>query len=526
MKEENNRYLSTVFTGVAAGMICGCCILGGCSNEAGLTADPTGVPLGVESLKLDAGTANTRAGGTPVTTDGAAIKVFLTGSGGYSPVYDKTYTYASASGTWGSTDPVYVDNRPGKAVAVYAPDNVVSFTAGSCVSNEPLQAQAYAENKLWYYDNTSGESVNNVSPPVAFSMKCAYARLKFSITRVANYKKDCKVSRIVMQPTAGEFYTKAPVDIVTGNLQMAGATPATSLIIDSSTLRVNTIGIAVDKTNTDIDWLFPGQQLATGAGLSFRLTIDGDDRTITVPASRINNGNIEAGRQITINLKITDTAVTLNGNIDVADWVTDGTVIQNDKPIRLEGIYVPYDEIGMGNKHCSHDDKKLLSRLRWAGGNLRQQNYDGSGPTIMAGPTEHGHYYTWMSEYTGNTTSNGKDPCKSLDAAKYGTGWRTPSADEFDALARCTDGRFIDGGMWFLNNPNGIFLRGAGYRNNNEGCGPPLAEEVIRSTGYYWSSDKNRYNGLMLSFVQGGGYVQNYSVNGGMQIRCVTGKSQ
>lgn len=279
------------------------------------------VPLGIEELRLE-GTTSTRAGGTPITTEGTFIKVFLTNAGGYTPMYNKTYT--CSGGKWSTTDPIYVDKRTGKAVGVYDPNGLVSFDANSTVATNNLQAQAYNEGELWYYDNTSGASVNN-STPVAFKMKAAYSRLSFSIFRHANYPLDCKVSQIVITPSSGNFYTNARVNIADGSLM---GTAVANYTINTSALPVNTTGIATETTDKSIDYLFPAQACN---GLTLTLTIDGLNYAVTVPATQFSN-NLTAGQQYTIELAIIDRYVTLIGNVSITDYAADSSTITNDTP--------------------------------------------------------------------------------------------------------------------------------------------------------------------------------------------------
>lgn len=278
------------------------------------------IPLGVEGLNLEA-TSATRVGGTLVTTEGGAIRVFLTGEGGYTPMYDKTYTYVS--GGWSSTDPVYVDKRTGKVVAVYDPKGLVSFGVNNTVTTNALQAQAYSEDQLWYYDNTSGTGVNSTNAASTFSMKCAYSRLSFSISHHVNYTFDCKVSRIVIKPSAGTFYTAAKVNIADGAL---AGTLVANYTIDTSTLSMNTDGIGVGSIDTSIDQLFPAQTLAAGAGLTFTLCVDGMDYSAVVPAAIFNE--IKAGVHYTVELMMTGEEITV-GSVSTTDWVASGSNIDS-----------------------------------------------------------------------------------------------------------------------------------------------------------------------------------------------------
>lgn len=291
-----------------------------CSEEAAVEHSfGESVPLSVNSLHID-GELATRAGGTPVTAEGAAIKVFLTNMGGYTPVYNRTYTYSG--GKWSSVSPVCVDKRTGKAVAVYDPNGLVDFGLNSAVTTNALQAQPFSEGQLWYYDNVNGTGVNSTTP-AAFSMKCAYARLSFSISRNVSYPSACKVSQIVIKPSSGDFYTIAQVNITDGSLT---GTAVASYAINTSALSMNTTGLVVGIPDTDIDYLFPAQTLASGAGLTFTLTTDGKDYTVTVPAATFNK--IQAGVHYTVQLEMTGIGIVVN-SVTTTDWITSGSNIDS-----------------------------------------------------------------------------------------------------------------------------------------------------------------------------------------------------
>ena len=269
------------------------------------------VPLGIEELRLE-GTSDTRAGGTPVTTNGTTIAVFLTNTGGYTPMYNKTYTYSG--GSWSSTDDIYVDKRSGKALGVYDPNGLVSFGTNSTATTTYLEAQAYDENKLWYYDNTNGTGVNS-STPAVFSMKCAYARLMLSIKRHAtNYVSgNCNITDVNIKHSSGNnFFTSSTLDISTG-------TYGGSATADGWTYTLNTGDITAGATNTSYDVLVPPQPVSDG--LTITLTIDNVNRAVTVPAAKFSN-NLSAGAQYTIELVITDTTITMSGSVKINDFAT------------------------------------------------------------------------------------------------------------------------------------------------------------------------------------------------------------
>lgn len=280
-------------------LLSGLLLCASCSEEVSVGESfGESVPLGVSSLRLD-GELATRAGGTLVTTDGATIGVFLTNAGGYTPMYNKTYTYSG--GNWSSTDPIYVDKRTGKTVAVYDPKGLVNFNANSTVATNNLQAQAYDEKKLWYYDNTTGANVNSTNAVLAFSMKPAYSRLSFSISRHANYPLACKVSQIVIKPSSGNFYTNARVNIADGSLT---GTAVANYTINTSAMSMNTAGIAAGATDTSVDYLFPAQ---TCNGLTITLTTDGKDLSVTIPGSSFST--FSPGIRYTAQMELTSAGV-------------------------------------------------------------------------------------------------------------------------------------------------------------------------------------------------------------------------
>ena len=170
---------------------------------------------------------------------------------------------------------------------------------------------------------------------------------------------------------------------------------------------------------------------------------------------------------------------------------------------------------------CTAEDRTVLGKLTWAEGNLKST---GSSDYEMAAPADCGYYYTWMSTYTGNTSTNNTDPCSKLNVSKYGAGWRTPTKDELTRLARCTDKVLVNSGMKFYNGTvSGLFLPVSGSRSIGDGSGttPTLGAGVV---GYCWSSDANGSDGYSLDFRSGSAYVYNYNKTNGLPVRCVKTK--
>lgn len=170
--------------------------------------------------------------------------------------------------------------------------------------------------------------------------------------------------------------------------------------------------------------------------------------------------------------------------------------------VKAPGIKVPIDQITLTANGCTDADKIVLSKLRWAAGNLKSkgsEDYDWA-PT----QEEYGYYYPYMSTYKADEYTGGEniDPCTKLKPGVYGTGWRTPTLDEMKSLSRCTDVVWITSGtrgMWFMAPaPDGLFLPGAGYRRDSEPNGTgsgTVANKYPNYFGFYLSSTKTDDDG-------------------------------
>ena len=187
------------------------------------------------------------------------------------------------------------------------------------------------------------------------------------------------------------------------------------------------------------------------------------------------------------------------------------------------GIQVAASDINLTQNGCTASDKNDLAKLRWATGNLKST---GSTNYVWASSTDRGYYYTWYSTYTDGSTG---DPCSKLNTAYYGTSWRTPTKNELEKLVRCTD-RVYNGGMWFMNNRLGLFLKAAGMRPET---GPGLEGTGSGTSGVYLTSTLgNRKNtcyaldfGTTYIVVTDTGAWNALQING-YSVRCVKGTKQ
>ncbi|MFK2515763.1 hypothetical protein ACIXSV_14590, partial [Bacteroides fragilis] len=184
------------------------------------------------------------------------------------------------------------------------------------------------------------------------------------------------------------------------------------------------------------------------------------------------------------------------------------------------GIQLAASDINLTQNGCTASDKNYLAKLRWATGNLKST---GSTNYIWApSQTETGYYYTWYSTYTVNKTTNNTDPCSKLNTAYYGTGWRTPSENDYISLSRCTDKVLTNGGMWFMNKSIGIFLLAAATIGSGGGSATSNPNYSTAKAGQYWTSKKDGENrGISFTFNPSSVFMFSDYQATGIPVRCV-----
>ena len=268
-----------------------------------------------------------------------------------------------------------------------------------------------------------------------------------------------------------------------------------------------TVGSDAVSANTNNSATF---SISDNSTASVRLVPFASARPITVHFGTLTVGGIAAN----------NTDITSSQSVQLQPGRSYTMTVQLKNGI---GIQVPEGDINLTGNGCTAQDKTDLSILRWAEGNLKST--DNSKPYVWTTSTDYGYYYTWMSTYTGNTSTNNTDPCSKLDAATYGSGWRTPSKNEFEKLSRCTDKQLVSNndtnGMWFMNKTKGLFLPAAGSRHYTNGSGT-LPTDYLDTFGYYWSSDVSSGSfSYYLLFNSGNAYIYDYSKALGISVRCV-----
>ncbi|KAA4958736.1 DUF1566 domain-containing protein, partial [Bacteroides fragilis] len=237
-------------------------------------------------------------------------------------------------------------------------------------------------------------------------------------------------------------------------------------------------------------------------------------RTITV---HFNTLTI-SGRTVPNNTEITSTQ-----SVQLKEGKNYTMKIQFKKAI---GINVPASNINLTQNGCTENDKTILSKLRWAEGNLNSQsNYN---LTWASSTTDYGYYYIWKNVYvsSGYTGYGAVDPCTRLDESKYGSGWRTPTRSEFISLSRCSNKQLVKyngiQGMWFMNSSTGLFLPAAGWRDGDKGSGTTATAYTDGTGSYYWSSDLNGNSAYGLYILKNDVFVDaNGNRKSGVSVRCV-----
>ena len=182
------------------------------------------------------------------------------------------------------------------------------------------------------------------------------------------------------------------------------------------------------------------------------------------------------------------------------------------------GVQLAASDINLTQNGCTASDKNYLAKLRWATGNLKST---GNTNYVWTSSTDRGYYYTFYSTYTGNKTTNNTDPCSKLNTAYYGTGWRTPSENDYISLSRCTDKVLTNGGMWFMNKSIGVFLLASGGIGWGGGSstGDPTSDGG--TGGQYWSSTYNKNDAKRLVFANGSAGIGLDYLASGLAVRCV-----
>ena len=502
---------------------CAAMLAAGCSQGETVPAHEDGddirVPLVITTADIQTEETGTRA--SSELAMGTSIGVFLSnapGSNSYVPQNNVRYNHMG-TGWKPATGGIYLKESDANLCA-YTPYDVsvrdadrVSLTPRILVENEmPL---AYATNV----------TANEVDKEVRFSMKQACSWV------VLSFKRNSIIDDITL---SGFSFINAGLSKEQVLNISTGVTESNTAADDGTLTFSGDIPLAKNSTVVRNIALPPAATLSGGLKVSVKIKEYGDKVLSTTLAGLTQ---LARGYKYAVTLTVDGTNLGV-ASVEVMPW-TETTVNDGGDPFvpmpdtnPVAGIQLSASDINLTGNGCSAQDKEDLAKLKWAAGNLRQQGDDGSGSTIMtSSQSAYGHYYTWNSSFTGNTTSNGTDPCSELGASTYGSGWRTPSKNELAKLSRCTDKQLVVynsvKGMWFMNNTKGLFLPAAGYRGSNVGSGTTPTVGVVGTNGFYWSNDaSNSSYAFLLNFSSGFAYVSTNDKTSGVSVRCVQGTKQ
>lgn len=286
---------------------------------------------------------------------------------------------------------------------------------------------------------------------------------------------------------------------------------------DSNTFS-NCTGVYIKQGGSSTTWKVGASTVEANTNNTAAFNIDNNSTKFTrlVPfaaarAITVHFGTLTVGGKATNN-----TDITSSQTVQLLAGRSYTMTVQFKKFI---GIQIPEADINQGGS-CSASDKKNLSKLIWADGNLK--SLESSNLVWSTSTSDYGYYYTYS--ISGHTLLI--DYCTKVDPSIYGTGWKTPSYGTFDMLLRCSTQNVANGGQWFMNNSKGLFLPAAGYRSYKQGGSGTTPTGSAGTSGDYWSRDATDSGfGYYLTFANGYlKYKMSYDRNEhGRTIRCVKG---
>jgi len=277
-----------------------------CTSREVPSVEEDGVPLTFASASLSG--VMTRS-----TLNSGNLGVFRLSSSNYSTT--KSNIPYTCSGTWkpeSANNQIYLTDHTAN-IGVYYPykaDNgtatAIPMTSGTPGTNDA--------NALWYAKTTG----NNKTTPLTLSLPQAYAKITFSITRAASYPGACNITSITL--------TNSNL-ISTGTLDMTDTDgyPYTSTATGAVTLNTSISSIASGATNTTATLLMvPVQGLSGAVTITFAM----DSKTYTATMTAGTFTSLEAGKNYTIGITVTGTALTI-GTVSATNWTEGAGAVVN-----------------------------------------------------------------------------------------------------------------------------------------------------------------------------------------------------
>jgi len=277
-----------------------------CTSQEVQTVEEEGIPLTFASASLSG--VMTRSNLTS-----GNLGVFRLNSPKYSTT--KSNIPYTCSGTWkpeSENNQIYLTDNTAN-ISVYYPYNAssVSATAIPMTSGAPGTNDA---NALWYTKTTG----NNKTTPLILSLPQAYAKITFSITHAASYPGACAITSIAL--------TNSNL-ISTGTLDLTDTDGYPYTLTTSGEVSLNTSisSIASGATNADATILMvPVQSLSGAVTITFAM----DSKTYTATMTAGTFTSLEAGKNYTIGITVTGTALTI-GTVSATNWAEGAGAVVN-----------------------------------------------------------------------------------------------------------------------------------------------------------------------------------------------------
>lgn len=286
--------------------------LSGCSNDTESLNGFDGSPAANEEvpLQIAGGSISADVQTRATTITNGSIGIFRAANNDYSALYNVQYSYNDGWKVSSSEKTIYLSQKNATLYAYY-PYNSFSFTANS--TKATLTAQKFVDAMDMCYATSGGSNVCNKTPNATFAMNRAYSRIQLFIKRHAkNYVGTGYVSNINFK-NGSTFYYGCTLDIATGTYGGDATDGGWSYAFNT------TITAGATKS---ADLLVPPQPV--GNGLTITLTLDGVNRSVTVPAGKFTSNSLAAGKIYKITLEISAAQINIDGSVTGDDYGTQG----------------------------------------------------------------------------------------------------------------------------------------------------------------------------------------------------------
>lgn len=280
-------------------------VLFGCSDDQnGDTLNGKSNSLSVASVSTQ--NVQTRST-TPLKKD--SIGVFLRPGNGYVEQANVKYRYNASSSAWETLAPLYLGSHNASVCAYYPYSS--SVTDAQVV---PLVSKEYTSESDFCY--AANQPASSSAPKVSFTMKHAYARISFHITRGASYAGSSAINYISIKNDS--LCRSVMLNIAEGTY----ANPA----LGTFSFDPKISGIVSGKTEIKQVLLVPVNVVL--GKITFTFKIDGEIMSTNADVASYGLNSLTAGYDYKVSITISGSSLSLNG-VSVSDW-TDESSIDSD----------------------------------------------------------------------------------------------------------------------------------------------------------------------------------------------------